>query len=387
MGICGQTKDTGWGKMKITACLAFVLVFLSCCSPEQDKVEKIIEDGVEVVINHAQPYRIPTEPSTLFLEEEFLIDMESKEIEDIGFVDIDYFDIDSERNIYIITTSFKDKLVYKFDNKGKYLSSFGKEGHGPGEVQYVSFFEIDSRDRIIISDPKRKKVYYFNNEGRLIEGISYSPDFYEMFPLENGKYLFIRYFSDMENQGLFESLRICNSDFEERKELDASFTSRSSRGIRVSSPIFEWKVSDGKIYSVNEQRGYEILVYDLEGALIKKIRREYDPLDYPQDLKKKYPKISGTSRKIDFPEKLSPIQSFFVDDEGRIFVMTYEKGMNPGEHVFDIFNPEGVFIQRKNLNVLKNWDMQAKAKKGRLYCVREKENGYKELMVYRMKWQ
>lgn len=372
--------------MKKIACFVLILPFLSCCSLT-DKVEKTTEDGVEVVINHAEPYRISTEPSALLLKEELLLDMGSKEIEDIGFVDIDYFDIDSEGYIYIVTTSFKDKLVYKFDKKGKYISSFGRKGQGPGEVQYVLFFEIDSRDRIIISDPRRKKVYYFNNEGKLIEGISYAPDFYEMFPLENGKYLFIRYLPDIENMQLSESLRICNSDFDERKELDASFTSRSSRGIRVSSPIFEWKVSGGKIYSVNEQRGYEILVYDLEGALIRKIRREYDPLDYPEDLKKKYLEMYGTSQKIDFPENLSPIQSFFVDDEGRIFVMTYEKGDNPGEYVFDIFNSDGVFIQRKYLNVLKNWDMQARAKKGRLYCVREKESGYKELVVYRMKWE
>jgi len=295
--------------------------------------------------------------------------------------------LDSEGNIYIVTTGPKDKLVYKFDKKGKYVSSFGRKGQGPGEVQFVLFFGIDSRDRIIISDHVRKMVYQFSDEGKLIEGTSYDPDFSTMFPLENGKYLFLRYLPDIENKRLFTSLRICNSEFEERKELDAYFTSRPSGGIQVSSPIFKWRVSDGKIYSVNEQRGYEILVYDLEGALIRKIRREYDPLDYPEDLKKRYLERYGTSQKIDFPEHLSPIQSFFVDDEGRIFAMTYEKGENPGEHVFDIFNPEGVFTQRKNLNVLNNWEIQAKAKKGRLYCVREKESGYKEFVVYRMKWE
>ena len=377
----------GWGKMKNIACLAFVLAFLSCCSPEQDKVQKTTEDGVEVVINHAEPYRITAEPSILLLEEELLIDMESNETEDIGFVDIDYFDLDSEGNIYIVTTDPKDKLVYKFDNKGKYLSSFGRKGQGPGEVQFVLYFGIDSRDRIIISDHMRKKVYFFSNEGELIEGTSYDPDFFTMFPLENGKCIFLRDLPDIERKRLSRSLRICNSDFEARKELDAYFTSRSSGGIRVSSPIFEWRVSGGKIYSVNEQRGYEILVYDLEGTLIRKVKREYVPLDYPEDLKKRYLKIYGTSQKIDFPEHLSPIQSFFVDDEGRIFVMTYEKGENPGEHIFDIFNSDGVFIQRKNLNVLNNWDIQAKAKKGRLYCVREKDSGYKDLVVYRMKWE
>ena len=51
-----------------------------------------------------------------------------------------------------------------------------------------------------------------------------------------------------------------------------------------------------------------------------------------------------------FPTPLPPICSFFVDDEGRIFVMTYESGNNPGEYVFDLFNANGIFFGRKSLN-------------------------------------
>ena len=31
--------------------------------------------------------------------------------------------------------------------------------------------------------------------------------------------------------------------------------------------------------------------------------------------------------------------------------------------------------------------LPAKAKNNRIYCLREKENGYKELAVYNMKWK
>lgn len=373
--------------MKKIILIIFISSLCFYCSPKKDEVERIVEDGVEVVLNHLEPYRLAAEPSNLLLEEELLIDMESKEIEDIGFVDVDYFDSDSGGNIYIVSTGAKDKLVFKFDSKGKYVASFGRKGQGPGEVQFVLYFGIDNRDRIIISDHMRKNAIFFSDEGKLIEERAYDPDFATMFPLENEKYLFLRNIPDMVNKRLSQSLRVCNSNFEARKELDAYYLSRSTGAIRVSSPIFEWRVSNDKIYAVNEQRGYEILVYDLDGTLIRKIRREYDRLDYPEALKKRYIERYGTSQKIDFPETYPPIQSFFVDDEGRIFVMTYEKGENPGEHVFDIFNPDGVFIQRKSWNILNNWDMQAKAKKGRLYCVREKESGYKELVVYRMNWE
>ena len=69
--------------------------------------------------------------------------------------------------------------------------------------------------------------------------------------------------------------------------------------------------------------------------------------------------------------------------------MTYEPGENPGEHMFDIFNKDGVFIARMSLDVYRwGWgEMNAKAKENRLYVVQEKESGYKEFVVYRMNWE
>jgi hypothetical protein len=365
------------------------MMFVSCGS-KQDKVERYMEDGVEVILNHLEPYKIKGEPSNLLLEEELLIDMESKEIEETGLVDIDYFDNDSEGNIYvanIVSTEPKYKLVLKFDRKGKFISSFGRKGQGPGEVQFVLYFGIDSRDRIIISDHINKKVLFFSKDGGLIKERAYGLNFFTMFPLENEKYLFERYLTDLENKRLSKSLRICNSKFEGRKELDTYLYHDPSRGVQLTSDIFKWRIFNKNIYAANDQRGYEILMYDLDGNLKRKIKKKYTPLKYPEDLKKRYIERYGTTRKIYFPDNLPPFQSFFGDDDGRLFVMTYEKGEKPGEYVFDIFNSEGVFVQRKNLIILNNWELQAKAKRGYLYCVREKENGYKELVVYKMTWE
>ena len=79
--------------------------------------------------------------------------------------------------------------------------------------------------------------------------------------------------------------------------------------------------------------------------------------------------------------------SFFQDDECRLFVKTYEEGDNPGEYMFDIFNPDGIFISRKSLNIYSLGEkICAMAKRNRLYCLREKKSGYKELVVYKMRW-
>ena len=52
------------------------------------------------------------------------------------------------------------------------------------------------------------------------------------------------------------------------------------------------------------------------------------------------------------------------------------------------FNPEGVFIGRKSLKVFHDESgLYAKMKNDRFYCLNEKDNGYKELKVYKVNWE
>lgn len=131
-------------------------------------------------------------------------------------------------------------------------------------------------------------------------------------------------------------------------------------------------------------------MYDLEGKLYRKIRKEFKNVPVSEEYKMKMmERINEQLKRITFfPDYFPPYQSFFSDDYGSLFVMTYEAGDNPGEFMFDIFNAEGVFIGRKSLNVWVNegfvWGM---IKENLFYCIREKENGYKELVVYKMNWE
>ena len=43
---------------------------------------------------------------------------------------------------------------------------------------------------------------------------------------------------------------------------------------------------------------------------------------------------------------MPPFHALFADDGDRLFVMTYEEGINPGEYMYDIFDPDGVCIGR-----------------------------------------
>lgn len=133
-----------------------------------------------------------------------------------------------------------------------------------------------------------------------------------------------------------------NSKFEEIIELDRykdpNPLSKGFRGININ-PIFIWKVSKYYIYIGNEFRDYEILKYDFNGNLLQKIRKEYIPVKVPEELKKKRKEsfLKKAKLKFWFPKHWTPFCSFFPDDEGRLYVMTNEKGDNPGEYIYGFF--------------------------------------------------
>ena len=44
--------------MRRAAISALALILISNCGPRQQGVDRIIEDGIEVVLNHMEPYEI-----------------------------------------------------------------------------------------------------------------------------------------------------------------------------------------------------------------------------------------------------------------------------------------------------------------------------------------
>ena len=111
--------------MKKLLHLILILTLSLSCGPKSDKVERIIDDGVEVVINHLEPYKIEGEPSNLILEEEFRIDTEDDEVAKTGLTDIFDFIVDMEGHIYFDNYKNPENMIHKFDREGYHSISFG----------------------------------------------------------------------------------------------------------------------------------------------------------------------------------------------------------------------------------------------------------------------
>ncbi len=66
------------------SCLVGIFLLLSC-GGKQPQIDRIYEDGVEVVLNHVEPYLLPGVPSALKLEEDFSIDTEGNGLQQLTF--------------------------------------------------------------------------------------------------------------------------------------------------------------------------------------------------------------------------------------------------------------------------------------------------------------
>jgi hypothetical protein len=384
-------------------CLGLIILSTWHCGGKQAAIDKVVENGVEVVLNHAQPYRLKGGISDLSLQDLFKIDTENDVIAASGVTDIFRFDVDGDGNVFILVPpKGPGNVVYKFSGDGKFVGSFGRMGQGPNELEYPSDLLVTPQGPIWILESPKNKVHVFDRDGKALEDLNPSK-FEDIVPLLNNDYLIsqldigdgkAKYFS--LNLGLFDS------NFKLIKELDR-FGKAPNNQIYKNIPekyvdgirwIFLGKTSNDRVYIGNSERGYEILVFTLDGGLVRKIRKEYSRVPVSEEYKKKILKsyadfMPDYAEKIFFPDYWHPFKSFFIDEQDRLFVLTHELGANQGEFLFDIFNKDGVFVARRSINVYSdgNGVTFARIKGDRMYLVQEKPSGFKQMAVYRMLWK
>ena len=312
---------------------------------------------------------------------------------DLGIADILGFEVDSKGDIFVLST-YKGggDFIFKFDGEGGFIKSFGPQGEGPGELQNPPHIALDSEDNILIIDWGRPMLNKYNKTGAFIKGSILTEGEKKATPGPGSKMLFLVHSTDPETGKRLFSLKLMNSDLEEVRQIDQhGYSLMAVPGkFRATEPLLCWSASRDHIYVAKEDRGYEIWVYDADGKLIRKIKKEYTPVPVSESYREKIlEKLPPPARdRILFPKFHPAFQSITAGDDGKLLVATFEEGIAPGEFMFDIFNEEGVFTGRKSLRAW-IWECHLWAKMigDKFYCLEEKESGYRALIVYDMKWE
>jgi hypothetical protein len=363
--------------------LAIVIFFVAISLARADKIEVKNIDDVQVVFNPKNPAPPKGTPAKLTLKEEFSLG-EGKKEEEI-FSEIFSFAVDDEGNIYLLDR--KENKILVFDKKGKYLRTFGKKGQGPGEMSGPVGIHLTPAKELLVEDSLNQRFAFFSLDGKFLRSIS-TIKFFGLAGVE------------LDSQGemiaqhfVFEKNKVGQEIKKFDKELNPLFTIATDYTnimvgkINPLSMLTIYRVGKNDTILISKLGEYEIKVLNSEGKVIKRILKEWEPIKISDEYKKERlaqlpPETAMFKDRIEVPKVFPPYENFFLDEQGRIFVKTYEKGKTKEEYLHDVFDASGNYIARL---ALKGNDHLLKG--GKLYSVEETEDGFQVLKCYSVHWE
>jgi hypothetical protein len=365
--------------------IAFCIAGLFGCHGS-DPIMRSFENGTEIIEN---PLRSPMDASpslTPYME----ISQQRADLVQYGMRSMGEFVVDDEGNIYVVGYKNERNHFFKLDASGEFVLSFGARGQGPGELE-MPLRPTAYEDRIYVTVRKIKLVVY-GTDGTFIEErrLPFGVDTAE--PLPNGGFLLYGFDANASRGSDWSpyTLVITDSDFNEIKRLD---TYKSYYGGGKYPPFFMWRITKDRIIVINEERNYEIRVFDFSGNLVRRIRKAFLPQDADSVVREGIlgPQHSDPSLYKDYIPSPLPCMKFFIaDEEGRLFVMTYERGQDEKSFIYDVFDANGDLIGHMDLDL--EWTGRYVGpqifvmKNGLFYRYDTDDEGYKILKIDKIRW-
>lgn len=362
--------------------LISVFMLLVSCGKEKVKWKGTIEEenGVIVVKNPKEPMY---GEDFFDLKEELSIG-EKEGSEEYIFSQVIDLGVDDEEKIYIL--DFQEARIKVFNENGEYLRTIGKRGQGPGEIQRPMNLVITAGGQILVNDRGARFLHFFTLSGEYIKSMSQArlPSFsrpmvdsqnnivarYIVFPPGNIWTFVLKKF-DSELNELFS---IFSYDYE-----------LSPQTLNLFIPDCFWVVTkdDNIIWGYSDK--YEFKVLDGAGRLIRKIIKDYAPVEITKEEKQKW--IQDTYGETGIPPDIkiswdkyhNAFRFMNVDDEGRIYVQTYEETSRENGYYYDVFDSEGKYLAKVPLK-----SRPLVLKKNKLYTIEEDEEGYQVVKRYKV---
>ncbi|MGD2294539.1 MAG: 6-bladed beta-propeller [Candidatus Aminicenantes bacterium] len=362
-----------------------VLVLSSSCSQEKTRekgagwkgsVERV--DGVIIIKNPLEPMY---GDEAFILEEELTIG-EAEGREEYMFQNIYTVAVNGRGDIYVMDT--KAHHVKAFDKDGRYLRTIGRPGQGPGELYLPRSLVYTDRDEIVVGNISN--ISYFTSEGVYVKSIPLSAAQILSIDIDNAGNIFgysidrekmvyalKKYDPELNELLFYGSSPLPTEEYRRTGKRNAFFT------------LLRWDIINGdQVVTGYPEEGYVIKILDSSGSLIRKIEKDYTPIEITQ--KDFEEEIAGhpPEFKKDYyaPKYFPPFWTLRADDEGRIWVTTSERTADGERRIYDVFDVEGKYILKMALKasprIFKNKKM---------YTIEEDEEGYQSVKRYSLTWR
>lgn len=294
------------------------------------------------------------------------------------FSSIRQIDADDSGRIYLL--DYKESHVKVFNPEGAYLLTFGKPGQGPGELDRPSRMHV-GKDQVMVPDIGRR-MSFFSLDGEFVRSLSMKEVWGLLVRFDTKGNIYL-------TEGLLDPsnpryvVKKFNANMKFVREIASSPAPNATKDFNPFMPIGYWQIryDDCLVYGYPE--AYELQIFNPEGVVIKKIIRDYDPIEVSEEEKE--------AQLADLPEQVaanvsfskchSAFYRFVLDEKGRIYVRTWEKAQDGVSFLYDVFDEEGKYITRFPLKGTLH-----SVKSNKLYAVEEDEEGYEVAKRYGILW-
>lgn len=360
--------------IKIGLTLFLIFTFFCCRSQKaewQGTIEEI--DGIMVI-------KSPKEPmyggDALEFEEELSLG-EAEGREEYMFSEIRHIAISEDERIFVLDS--KEDHIKVFDKEGKYLMTIGTPGQGPGELDRPSSICISQNELVVLEGARRLSV--FTLEGEFLRHISTKETWALGATMDSvGNIVLTEGVMDPE---YFHYLtKKVDVDMNLLYEIAKTPAPDARTGVNPFMPFAYWKIDEDDNIVFGYPKDYEIQIINPEGKVTRKIKREYDPVEVTEQEKKEQTEDSPPQIKYIFPKYHSAYYRFFLDDEGRIFVQTWEKIEGEEIYYHDVFDSDGKYVVKIPLRM-----RPIICKNKKLYTIEEDEDGYQYVKRHRVSWK
>ncbi len=99
---------------------------------------------------------------------------------------------DSKGRVYI--ADWRSKIIKIFNQKGRYVTSVGRSGRGPGEFLSIEDLAIDDENNLYVLDRILRRVTVFTNNLKDVETYNFDADFTDsiaIYPLKSGDHIIL----------------------------------------------------------------------------------------------------------------------------------------------------------------------------------------------------
>ena len=339
----------GMKKQIIILWVIILIGFASCSKEAEEPAYPVVTetvDGIKVLTNpdYARDGRV-----TYNLIEEVSIGEETGPEEYLLNRPVD-LKIDDKGYFYIVDWSDCHILVY--DDNGKYVQTIGRKGQGPGEFMAPAYFDILSDGRLFLNDGMNQRISIFDPEGNPLSDFRLE-GYYRGMLIDSSDRVYLQKGSakkEVEPTSEFQEVQMVTGVYSMEADgqnmthlVDIETETQRKKAMPGGTLVvsgsrnerFVWALNPtGRLYA-GFSKTYQISVLSGDKAVEFRFGREYQPVANEEHEK--------DSRVPKFYPAFYP--NMLIDGEGNCWIRQFTPADFEG-YLYDIFNPEGIFIKQ-----------------------------------------